>query len=217
MLLITFTYKITVMKTFVKILPLLLLIIGCSSGRDNTTPANLTASTQKGIIAGSITFEAEKPMNDIYRFFYEATSGDKKFKKRNSGKIMIKARDGKEKAFTGDFNNSKTYLFVLELEPGDYAFTQYNYLDRIGPTGMVSFSDKFSLPCTVKAETINYIGEFTYNDNAVPGTPRIIIADSMSRDINELTKKFPGVNWNTTANTTIKSGDTGKGIVHFIQ
>lgn len=205
------------MKIIFKILPLLLLIAACSSNKGRNTPAKVTADNQKGIIAGTITFEGDKPMNDIYRFFYEAISGDKKFKKRNSGKIMIKARDGKEKAFTGEFNNGRTYLFVLQLEPGDYAFTQYNYLDRIGPTGMVSFSDKFSLPFTAKAETINYVGEFTYNDNAVPGTPRIIIADNMARDLVELKKKFSDINWDNTANTTIKSGNTGNGIVHFIQ
>ncbi len=69
------------MKKFINILPLFLLIMSCSSGRDNSTPANLTVSTQKGIITGTITFEGEKPMNDIYRFFMKPHRVTKSLKK----------------------------------------------------------------------------------------------------------------------------------------
>ena len=203
------------MKILYKIAPFLLLFAACGSVPDTVAPQNFTAQSSNGLAIGTITFEGDRPVNDIYRFFYEATTGDKKFMKRNSGKIMIKAREGNDRAFTGDFNNKKTYLFVIEREPGSYAFTQYNYLDRIGATGMVSSSEKFSIPFSIQAGIISYIGEFTYNDKAVPGTPRIDVSDNMSREMDEFRKKFPNINWDNTLNNTVKSGHTGKGIIEF--
>jgi hypothetical protein len=203
------------MKTLYKIIPFFLLFAACRSVPDTVAPQNFTAQSSNGLAIGTITFEGDKPVNDIYRFFYEATAGDKKFMKRNAGKIMIKAREGNDRAFTGDFNNKKTYLFVIDREPGNYAFTQYNYLDRIGATGMVSSSEKFAIPFQIQAGTISYIGEFTYNDKAIPGTPRIVVSDNMSRDLDEFRKKFPNINWDGTLNNTVKSGNTGKGIIDF--
>lgn len=203
------------MKTIFKIIAVLVLFTGCSSIPETTPPQSFTSESSTGLAVGTITFEGDKPINDIYRFFYEATSGDKKFKKANAGKIVIKAREGNDKGFTGDMNNRKTYLFIIERQPGTYAFTQYNYLDRIGPTGMVSSSGKFAIPFEIKKGTITYIGEFTYNDTAAPGTPRIVVDTSFERDIQALKQKHTAINWDKVENTPIKSGDSGNGIVEF--
>jgi len=198
---------------------LLLLIsvvfFSCNTSKPDTAPERFDASSGKGLIIGTLTFDGDKPQNDIYRFFYEATSGDKKFKKRNEGKIMIKARENNVRAFTGDFNDKRTYLFVIEREPGTYAFTSYNYLNHIGNNGMVNYSTRYAIPFEVKKGQIQYIGEMEFMSNAIKGTPRIIVSDNSARDLAEFRKKFPQINWDNTINNTVKSGDTGDGLVEF--
>lgn len=191
-------------------------IAGCNSTAVNKTPETFTATSQNGIAVGTITFEGDKPVNDIYRFFYKALSTDKKFNKRNSGKIEIKARENNERNFNGDFNDKKTYLFIIEQEPGSYAFNQYNYLDHIGANGMVSFSKEFSIPFEIKKGEIAYIGELNYKDKAEKGTPRIFVSGNFSRDIEEFKKKFPNTKWDTATDKTVRKGDGGNGIVEFL-
>lgn len=194
----------------------LLLLAGCNSTSTSVAPKSFTASSEKGLAIGTITFEGDTPVNDIYRFFYNPVSGDKKFVKRNSGKVMMQSGRENGRQFTGDFNENKTYMFVIEGEPGNYAFTQYNVLDHIGPTGMVRFSKKFAIPFEIKKGEIAYIGEFNYKDKVEEGLPKIFISGAYSRDMPEFKKKFPQINWDVTVDKTVKSGDKGGGILEFL-
>lgn len=202
------------MKKILYLLPLILLA-ACNAAEADKAPETFTVASEKGVAVGTLTFEADKPVNDIYRFFYYPQSGDKKFKKQNDGKIQIKARIDNDRAFNGDFNNKKTYLFIIEREPGNYAFTQYNYLDHIGYAGMVTASREFAIPFEIKKGEIAYIGEFTYNDLAEPGSPRIVVTDNYERDMAEFRKKHPGISWDAATNRTVKSGETGGGTIDF--
>lgn len=203
------------MRTSYILLLFILVFIGCGSASDKT-PETFTATSEKGLAVGTITFESPMPKNDIYRFFYEATSGDKQFKKANKGKIVIKARNGENQSgFNGDFNNKQTYLFIIEREPGVYAFNQYSYLDHIGPSGMVNASKLFSIPFDIKKGEITYMGELSYNDLAEPGSPRLVVYDRFDRDLAEFKKKYPNIDWNVILNKTPKSGNNGGGIVDF--
>ncbi|WP_294823669.1 hypothetical protein [uncultured Flavobacterium sp.] len=193
-----------------------LLLLGCKSASTAIAPQSFTASSEKGLAIGTVTFEGDTPSNDIYRFFYGPTSGDRKFIKRNSGKVMMQSQHKNGRQFTGDFNNGKTYLFVIEADPGNYAFTQYNFLDHIGPSGMVSFSKKFAIPFEIKKGEIAYIGEFSYKDKVDEGTPKIFISGNYIRDIAEFKKKFPQINWEPAMDKTVKSGDKGGGIIEFL-
>ena len=191
-------------------------LAGCSSASSDKVPETFGPESETGLAIGTITFEAERPVNDIYRFFYEGTTADAKFNKRNGGKIMVKARNNdNQKEFSGDFNSGYTYLFVVEAQPGTYAFTQYNYLDRIGPTGMVSSSKTFAIPYEVKKGEITYVGELSYNDLAEPGSPRLVVTDRYGRDLEELGKKYPKIDWKKAVNKTAKAGNNGGGIVDF--
>lgn len=204
------------MRTLYSLLPFLLLVISCNSAQSDKAPETFTPTSEKGLAIGTITFESDMPKNDIYRFFYEASSDDKKFNKRSAGKIMFKARNEKnERGYNGDFNNKQTYLFVIEREPGNYAFMQYNYLDHIGPTGMVNFSKPFSIPFEIKKGEIAYIGELSFNDLAEIGTPKLVVYDRFDRDMAEFKKKLTNIDWSNTANKTVKKGTTGGGIVDF--
>lgn len=204
------------MKAPYILLPLLLLFIGCGSASSDKVPETFTSASQKGLAAGTITFESPMPKNDIYRFFYEATSGDKKFKNANAGKIIIKARNGENQSgFNGDFNNKQTYLFVIEREPGTYAFNQYSYLDHIGPNGMVNASKLFAIPFEIKKGEVTYLGELSYNDLAEVGTPRLVVYGRYDRDLAEFKKKYPNIDWSLAADKTAKSGNNGGGIVDF--
>lgn len=209
--------KTVTMKFTLMLLLCLVLTTGCKTNTTDSVPETFTTTSEKGLAIGTITFEGEKPVNDIYRFFYEPTSGDKKFIRQNDGKIEIKARVDNERIYSGDFDNKKTYLFVIEREPGSYAFTQYNYLDHIGYRGMVSNSKKFAIPFDIKKGAITYIGELTYIENAQPGTPRIVIWDKFDRDKKEFKKKYPNINWDIAKDNTVKKGDTGNGIVDFME
>ncbi|MNK07689.1 hypothetical protein D3C87_256060 [compost metagenome] len=204
------------MRSIYLLLPLLFIAMSCGSASSDKAPETFDATSEKGLAIGTITFESDMPKNDIYRFFYEASSSDKKFNKRNAGKIMLKARNENNKSgFSGDFNNKQTYLFVIEREPGNYAFTQYNYLDHIGPNGMVNFSKPFSIPFEIKKGQITYLGELSYNDLAEIGTPRLVVYGRFDRDMAEFKKKYTNINWDTTADKTVKSGNTGGGIIDF--
>ncbi|KAF2519370.1 hypothetical protein E0W68_03215 [Flavobacterium salilacus subsp. salilacus] len=205
------------MKFTLILLLCLITVTGCKTKTADAVPETFSTTSEKGLAIGTITFEGEKPVNDIYRFFYEPTSGDKKFMRQNDGKIEIKARVNNEPAYNGDFDNKKTYLFVIECEPGNYAFTQYNYLDHIGYTGTVSNSKKFAIPFDIKKGEITYIGELTYIENAQPGSPRIVIWDKFDRDKKEFKKKYPAINWDAAHNNTVKKGDTGEGIIDFME
>lgn len=203
------------MKTTYLLLPLLALFIGCGSASDKA-PEKFTASPEKGLAVGTITFESKAPKNDIYRFFYEPTTDDKKFIKKNDGKVMIKARNGKnERAFNGDFAEGQSYVFVIEGEPGKYAFNQHTVLNHIGSMGQVSYSKKYAIPFEIKKGEITYLGELSYNDLSEPGSPRVVVYDRFDRDLNELKKKYPNVDWSKTADNTPKTGNNGEGIIDF--
>ncbi len=205
------------MKFTLILLLSLVLVTGCKTKAVDTVPETFTSASEKGLAIGTITFEGDKPVNDIYRFFYEPVSDDKKFIRRNDGKIEIKGRVGNEAAYNGDFGDKKTYLFVIQGEPGNYAFTHYNYLDHIGYTGMVSNSKKFAIPFDIKKGEINYVGELTYIENAKPGNPRIVIWDKFDRDKKEFKKKYPAIDWDTAKDNTPKKGDTGEGTIAFME
>lgn len=202
------------MKFICSLSLLFLLVVGCKTVVPDVIPATYQPSQEKGLAIATLTFEGGKPVNDIYRFFYSPQNGDKKFQKQNAGKVIINSRENKD-TFNGDFNNGQTYLIVIEREPGMYAFTQYNYLDRIGSNGMVSSSRLFAIPFEIKKGEITYIGEMSYKDIAEKGTPRIYIADYFNRDLPEFRKKYPSVNWDKARNETVKKGDTGGGIIDF--
>lgn len=207
------------MKTVYRSLLLFTAIIltACSSASTDKAPETFTATSNNGLAIGTITFEGDTPVNDIYRFFYKAQSGDKKFMKRNAGKIIINGRANKESGFNGDFNNKKTYLYIIEREPGTYAFTQYNYLDHLGANGMVSSSKLFAIPFEIKKGEITYVGEMAYKDMAEKGTPRIFVADYYTRDLPEFKNKYPNIDWSKAINKTAKQGDNGGGIIDFRQ
>lgn len=204
------------MKTLAALTAAVFFMAGCTSKKSVGTPDNINDVPEKGIAIGTITFEGDVPYNDIYRFFYEPVSGSKKFIRHNKGKIEIKARVKNDPAYNGDFNNKKTYLFVIQQEPGEYALTQYNYLDHIGYTGTVYNSEKFSLPFEIKKGQTNYIGELTYVENVKPGSPRIYIWDKYERDLEEFRKKYPDYNWSNSTDNTIKKGNDGGGIIEFM-
>jgi hypothetical protein len=204
-----------IMKTTYLLLPIFLVLFGCSSASQEAAPTTFDASSQKGLAIGTLTFEGDVPVNDIYRFFYEAQSGDKKFKKQNGGKIIIKGRENKVSAFNGDFNNKKTYLIIIERDPGMYAFNQYSFLDHIGSNGMVSDSKKFAIPFEIKKGEITYFGEMSYVDQAAKGSTRIFVASYLDRDIAEFKKKYPGINWDKAIDRTPKAGNNGEGIIDF--
>jgi len=214
---LTLLYTLIYMKALNRILLLFIIVIvsGCSSASSDSAPQTFNAASDKGLAIGTITFEGDTPVNDIYRFFYMANVGDKKFMKRNAGKIIINGRANKEGGFNGDFNNKKTYLYVIEREPGAYAFTQYNYLDHLGSHGMVTSSKTFAIPFEIKKGEITYIGEMAYKDVAEKGTPRIFVADYLARDLPEFKTKYPNIKWDKVVNATPKQGDNGGGVVDF--
>jgi len=193
---------------------LLILLTACKSAPADVVGTNFTPSADKGIAIATLTFEGDRPVNDTYRFFYNAQSDDKAFKKRNAGKVVVNGREIKD-SFNGDFNNKKTYLVIIEREPGTYAFTQYSYLDRKGSNGMVTSSKLFAIPFEIKKGEIAYIGEMSYKDIAEKGSPRIYVADYFTRDLPEFKHKYPSVDWDKALNKSVKKGDTGGGIIDF--
>lgn len=202
------------MKTFYIIITALI-VAACGSQQTTPVPETLSPSPEKGLAVGTITFEGDVPLNDIYRFFYEATSGDKKFKKANAGKIIISGRTDGKSMFNGDFNDKKTYLFIIEREPGAYAFTQYAYLDHLGPSGTVSSSKPFAIPFEIKKGEITYVGELDYVDLIKKGDIRIFVADYFTRDIAEFKKKYPQADWDKAVNRTPTKGNTADGLIDF--
>jgi len=203
------------MKTSYLLLPFLLLIIGCGPAASDKPTETFNSASENGLAAGTITFEATTPKNDIYRFLYEPASDDKKFIKKNNGKVEIKAREGNKRAFKGDFANGQTYTFVIERAPGNYFFKQHTVLNGLGSMGHVNFSKEYAVPFEIKKGQITYLGELSYNDLSEPGSPRIVVYGRYDRDIAELKKKYPGIDWNLATDKTVKSGNNGGGIVDF--
>ena len=203
------------MKRLILFFALPCLLYSCRTHQE-VNPEDFNEVSGTGLVIGTVTFDSDKPVNDIYRFFFEPTTGDKRFIRQNKGRIFIKARDRQGKAFNGDFNNKQTYLFAFELKPGKYAFNQYNYLDNIGYTGLVSSSEKFEIPFVIESGTIAYIGELIYYDKPEDDMPKIIVNDNYERDLDEFEKKFPDAEWGRAENMSVKKGDTGNGIISFM-
>ena len=200
------------------ILLTVVLFTSCSSSHTDKVPEKFDTNSQKGIAVGTLTFDADMPKNDIYRFFYEPVSTtDKKFIRKNKGKVMVKARIKNDRGFNGDFNDKKTYLFVIEADPGQYAFIDYAMLNHIGEMGTMSFSRPFSIPFEVKKGEIAYIGELTYHQEAGQDEPKISVSDNFDRDINELKTKFPAIDWNKSYNKTVKAGENANCLIEFKQ
>lgn len=192
------------------------LFLSCASKTDYAaSPEKYPTDAEKGIAIGTLTFEGDIPVNEIYRFFYEPTGNDKAFKNKNAGKIIINTPHKSGEGWNGDFGNRKTYLVVIEREPGTYAFNKYSYLNRLGPTGEVSYSKDFAIPFEIKKGAVTYFGELNYIDKAVKGTPRIFVADYLERDIKEFEKKYPELKGKKVENNTPRSGNTGEGTVDF--
>ncbi|WP_264520745.1 hypothetical protein [Flavobacterium sp. N1994] len=152
--------------------------------------------TENGLIFGTITFPNEKMRFDNYSILINYITSDKKLRRKYSNNIRIDPTMFVGKHY-GELEGGKTYLFVMEKEPGEYTipsvkFTIFKLFDS---SPQFSNANGFSIPFTVNKGEITYIGEININEYALKGEPIITIEDKFERDKNAMKSRYKMVNW----------------------
>ena len=161
--------------------------------------------TENGLIFGSITFPNNQMRFDNYNLLINYVTSDKKLRRKYSNKIRIDPTMFIGKHY-GELNGGKTYLFVIEQNPGQYdipnvKFTTFKLFDYAPQYNYVT---GFSIPFAVIKGEITYIGEININEYSLKGEKVISITDQFDRDKNALKEKFTMVNWNLAVKSKLE-------------
>lgn len=170
-----------------------MLCISCATPRMKVE--NFSASSEQGLIFGTISFPKEKPRFDGYFPSIIYTSDSKEEVKKNSNELHIKPNltSGKH---DGELLGGKTYLFVLNKEPGNYKIAGVR-LALVGVGGHVSgdIIKDFEIPFEVKKGEITYIGDISINEYAFGKDTIIKLSDKFDRDLDAIKHRKSSIDW----------------------
>lgn len=161
--------------------------------------------TEKGLVFGTITFPTDKMRFDNYSVLLNYITSDKKLRRKYSNNIKIDPTMFVGKHY-GELQGGRTYLFVMEKEPGEYnipnaKFTIFKLFDAAPSFTSVT---NFSIPFQVNKGEITYIGEINVNEYAKKGETIITIADQFERDKNAMKERFKMVNWDLAVKSKLE-------------
>ncbi len=160
--------------------------------------------TEKGLIFGTITFPEEKLRFDGIYLNLNYISDVVKIHKKFSDKIKIGPTMLKRK-HNGELDNGRTYLFVMEEEPGQYEInylrlTIFKITDHATNDTHVS---GFSIPFEVKKGEIKYIGNINIDEYGSINPWMITVRDQFERDKNAMKERQKMVNWDAAIKSSL--------------
>ena len=190
------------------------LIISCSS----TNSVTNKAKNEKGFIAGTFTIIDEEPRFNAYMLDYKP-EGKKINWTSSYHKILVQTNGmGFKIKFSPDYSigNKKVFLFIKEHKVGNYEFFNYELFTNLGLSqSTLKSKTEFLIPFSVKKDSINYIGDFTFYPKSNENGNLFEISDKFNRDLSKFKEKYPENNWNSILNNTINKGNLNESLIEF--
>jgi hypothetical protein len=165
----------------------IILVQSCAVASLPTEPMNFSKSSEKGLLVGSVTFPTNKP--NFNGYFFRLTNN-------TSQEFQINRNQD------GQLDEGKTYLFVIERPVGVSEIPSVRLFHN---SGMIAGqydvrTGGFSIPYEIKKGEITYIGNITFNDYAKKGDIVVGLNNKFERDIEELKKLQPSIDWSNVKN-----------------
>ena len=159
----------------------------CAVASLPSEPLNFSKTSEKGLLVGSVTFPNDKPNFNGY-FFRLTNNTSQEFQVNRNQK--------------GQLDEGKTYLFAIERPVG---ISEIPSVRLFHNSGMIAGqydvrTGGFSIPYEIKKGEITYIGNITFNDYAKKEDVVVGLSNKFERDIEELRKLQPSIDWNNVKN-----------------
>lgn len=171
----------------VVIFSIFILVQSCAVASLPSEPMNFSKTSEKGLLVGSVTFPNDKP--NFNGYFFRLTNN-------TSQEFQINRKQG------GQLDEGKTYLFIIERPVGVSEIPSVRlFHNSIIIAGQYDIkTGGFSIPYEIKKGEITYIGNVTFNDYAKKGDLVVGLNNKFERDIKELKKLQPSIDWNNVKN-----------------
>lgn len=181
----------------------IILVQSCAVSALQSEPMTFSKETsQNGMLIGSITFPTEKPKFNGYFIRVSNINADEKIAKKNSTEIHISPEQIVRMKHKGQLDNGRTYLFAIERPEGKYEFPSVRLFTNSGFAALqrTNYSGSFSIPFDIKKGEITYVGNIIFNERAGENDTLVSYKNNYKRDIEEMKKIQPSVNWNQAIN-----------------
>lgn len=166
---------------------ILILVQSCAVTSLPSEPMNFSKSSEKGLLVGSVTFPTNKP--NFNGYFFRLTNN-------TSQEFQI------DRNQSGQLDEGRTYLFAIERAVGVSEIPSvrlfHNSVMIVGQYDVRTGG--FSIPYEIKKGEITYIGNITFNDYAKKGDTVVGLNNKFERDIEELKRLQPSIDWNNVKN-----------------
>lgn len=166
---------------------ILILVQSCAVASLPSEPMNFSKSSEKGLLVGSITFPTNKP--NFNGYFFRLTNN-------TSQEFQI------DRNQSGQLDEGRTYLFAIERAVGVSEIPSVRlFHNSVMIAGQYDVrTGGFSIPYEIKKGEITYIGNITFNDYAKKGDIVVGLNNKFERDIEELKRLQPSIDWNNVKN-----------------
>jgi hypothetical protein len=166
---------------------ILILVQSCAVASLPSEPMNFSKSSEKGLLVGSITFPTNKP--NFNGYFFRLTNN-------TSQEFQI------DRNQSGQLDEGRTYLFAIERAVGVSEIPSVRlFHNSVMIAGQYDVrTGGFSIPYEIKKGEITYIGNITFNDYAKKGDTVVGLNNKFERDIEELKRLQPSIDWNNVKN-----------------
>jgi len=177
--------KISVIASI--IISTITLLQSCAVASLPSEPMNFSKTSEKGLLVGSVTFPNDKP--NFNGYFFRLTNN-------TSQEFQINRNQ------SGQLDEGRTYLFVIERPVG---ISEIPSVRLFHNSGMIAgqYDVKiggFLIPYEIKKGEITYVGNITFNDYAKKGDVVVVLNNKFERDIEELKKIQPTIDWTKVYN-----------------
>ncbi|MGV1012440.1 MAG: hypothetical protein ACOYBS_08330 [Flavobacterium sp.] len=166
---------------------ILILVQSCAVASLPSEPMNFSKSSEKGLLVGSVTFPTNKP--NFNGYFFRLTNN-------TSQEFQI------DRNQSGQLDEGRTYLFAIERAVGVSEIPSVRlFHNSVMIAGQYDVrTGGFSIPYEIKKGEITYIGNITFNDYAKKGDTVVGLNNKFERDIEELKRLQPSIDWNNVKN-----------------
>ena len=166
---------------------ILILVQSCAVTSLPSEPMNFSKSSEKGLLVGSVTFPTNKP--NFNGYFFRLTNN-------TSQEFQI------DRNQSGQLDEGRTYLFAIERAVGVSEIPSVRlFHNSVMIAGQYDVrTGGFSIPYEIKKGEITYIGNITFNDYAKKGDTVVGLNNKFERDIEELKRLQPSIDWNNVKN-----------------
>lgn len=172
----------------------------CVTRALDSKPIEFNAESQTGLIMGSVTFNEVQPRFESYYIYAQSLDN-----KKDVTEIFIDPETEGKIRHNGELNNGKTYLFVLEKNPGRYEINKIKFTSTNAEASQKNVYHKdFSIPVEVKKGEITYIGELKIDEYGLDRASVLNIQDNFAHDVQGIRKKQPLIDWTRAKKASFK-------------